>query len=103
MEEIRIAFSKTSPPIEIDFLKICIRPLPGDSIPADLLGLSRVRNYLKISGRCSSPGDRLSLLIVDPNAFRSSSNSLQSIASWGEFDSRMLDFGLLVGFTNIPE
>jgi len=76
MEEIRIVFSRISPPIDIDDLRLFIRPPPGDSIPADLLGQSRVRGELKIIDQYDLPP----LLRVDPNAFRSSSNSLQSIS-----------------------
>ena len=98
MEEIKIVFSRISPPIEIDYLTLYIRPPPGDSIPADLLGQSRVRGELEIIGQYDLPP----LLRVDPNAFRSSSDSLQSI-SFSRLDSRLLDFGFLSGFRNLSE
>jgi len=98
MEEIKIVFSRISPPIEIDYLTLYIRPPPGDSIPADLLGQSRVRGELEIIGQYDLPP----LLRVDPNAFRSSGDSLESI-SFSRLDSRLLDFGFLSGFRNLSE
>lgn len=100
MEEVRIAFSRISPPIDIDDLNLYIRLSTGDSIPADLLGQSRVRGTLGISG--PFPYDVQPLLRVDPNAFRTSSNSLQSIYFNG-LDSRLLDFGFLTGFRSVSE
>jgi len=92
MEEVRIAFSRISPPIDIDALHLYIRSSTGDSIPSDLLGQSRVRGELGISG--PFPYDAQPLLRVDPN--ESSSNSLQSIY-FSYLDSRLLDFSFLAG------
>jgi len=96
MEEVKIAFSRISPPIDIDDFKLYIRQSSGETIPADLLGQNRVTRALMING----PVDTKPLIRVDPNAFRSSINSLQSV-SIIELDSRLLDFGFLVGFQNV--
>lgn len=103
MEEVKIAFSMISPPIVIDRLSLFIRPQLGDSIPADLLGQSQVAGALEIYGD-SGPYFNSSqpLLTVDPNSFRSSSDTLQSI-SFIRFDGRLLDFGFLAGFRNLQE
>ena len=98
MEEIKIVFSRISPPIEIDYLTLHIRPPPGDSIPADLLGQSQVRGELEIIGQYDLPP----LLRVDPNAFRSSIDSLQSI-SFQQMDSSLLDYSFLAEFRNLSK
>ncbi len=98
MRPFQVTFSRISPPIDIDDLKLYIRQSSGETIPADLLGQNRVTRALMING----PVDTKPLIRVDPNAFRSSINSLQSV-SIIELDSRLLDFGFLVGFQNVSE
>lgn len=72
MEQIKYVFSNISP-IDIDELTLDV-PTSGDSIPVDLLGESRVINKMSIRGQYERP-----LLTVDPNAFRSSNNTLQHL------------------------
>ena len=62
------------------------------------MGQSRVRGELEIIGQYDLPP----LLRVDPNAFRSSSDSLQSI-SFQQLDSSLLDYSFLAEFRNLSE
>jgi len=90
MEEVKAVFNKTDSPIDIYDLYLTIR-LSGDFIPADLLGQSKIFGYLKLFGYTYGDGRNQSSVTVDPNAFRSSNNSL-SVLHLANIDQ--LDFQL---------
>ncbi len=99
MEEVKTVFNKTNSPIDIYDLYLTIR-LSGDFIPADLLGQSKIFGYLKLFGYTYGDGRNQSSVTVDPNAFRSSNNSL-SVLHLANIDTSQLDFGFLTGFQNL--
>lgn len=100
MEEVKAVFNnKTDSPIDIYDLHLTIR-LSGDFIPADLLGRSKVFGYLKLFGYTYGDGRNQSSVTVDPNAFRSSNNTL-TVLHLANIDTSQLDFGFLTGFQNV--
>lgn len=70
MDEVKATFNNLTTPFDIQWLDIVPQP-PGDFIPADLLGQSRVR--YSISFGSSGFQFKYPFLSVDPLAFRSSS------------------------------
>lgn len=96
MEEVKAVFNRTIPPIDIFQLSLFIVPPSGDFVPADLLGQSRT-DQLYFYGPLDSP---YPLLSVDPNAFRSSINTLQYIYML-RLNASQLNFDFLVNFEQV--
>jgi len=89
MEAIKSVFGQTE---AIDIRDITIQLIEGNNfIPADLLGQSRITDYLLIDGW------RDALLTIDPDALRSSMDTLQ-ILHLRYLDMTELDFSFLSGF-----
>jgi len=80
-------------------LTLYIQP-SGDTIPEDLLGQSRVTSGLSLQRRPF--GSTFLPLTVDPNAFRSSTNSLQSV-EMKYLDISRLNFNFLEDFDKVRE
>lgn len=91
MADVATAF-QSKPALDIDSLTLNILPA-GDSIPADLLGQSRIIGSLSIGG--------VGILRVDPNAFRASKNLSLSFVSFRDLDTSRMDFDFLIDFPNI--
>jgi len=99
MEDIKSVFTNLTSPISIYQLNLYIQD-SGDSIPADLLGQSQVINALSLQRRPF--GTTYLPLTIDPNAFRSSKTSLQSI-EMKYLDASLLNLNFLEGFQNLRE
>ncbi len=100
MEEVKSMFSSLAP-IYIRQLVLNIRN-PGDFIPADLLGSSRVTLLVIITDASLDDPNTLSLIKIDPNAFRSSNQSLLTL-EMSNFDHSRLNFNFLTDFGGISE
>lgn len=87
LADVAAAF-RTKPALDVSELYLYIRS-EGDSIPADLLGQSRLTGKLEIEGSSKS------LLTVDSNAFRSSRNSSLSDVDLYNLDASRMDFEFL--------
>ncbi len=98
LEEVKSMFNNLSP-IFIYQLILNIRN-PSDFIPADIFGSSRV-TWLKIIDS-SLEDPTLSLIEIDPNAFRSSNQSLNAL-EMSHLDHSRLNFIFLTGFGGISE
>lgn len=99
MKEVKIVFNKTDPPIDFELLSLSPDRSDEDFvIPADLLGHNRVIWKLRLQGNSQS----FQLLKVHPNAFRSSSNTLQNL-DVSSLDASHLNFKFLKGFQNVRE
>lgn len=97
MDDVKTIFSQLASPVDINQLTLYIQS-SGDSIPADLLGQSRVTNMLSLVRPSSSYVN--TTITVDSNAFRSSKDTLQSIKI-KYLDASQLDFNFLEGSTTI--
>jgi len=96
MADVAAAF-QSKPVILLKSLQLTVRS-EGDTIPADLLGQSRFATAGNLMVAAQS---RLyPLLEVDPNAFRSSKNSLGRISIY-ELDAGRIDFNFLTDFTSL--
>jgi len=95
MADVAVVF-QSKPVILLKSLQLTVRS-EGDTIPADLLGQSRFATAGNLRVEASSG---LPILEVDPNAFRSSKNSLGSI-SLVSFDTGRMDFDFLTDFTSL--
>lgn len=100
MADVATAF-QSKPALDIHRLTLGIRP-EGDSIPADLLGKSRITFYLAISlaEKGSTP-----VITIDTDASRSSKNSLQYVSLGdsrdGGLDTSQMDLDFLADFTSV--
>lgn len=95
MDEVKAVFSRTAP-IDILYLYLYVRPT-GDYIPADLLGGSTVSYHLELN---SNSNLNYPLLEVDPNAFRSSKDTLMLFDMWN-LDISLLDLSFLADFQKV--
>lgn len=76
MNEVKIVFNQTDPPIDLELLSLSLDQSEEDFvIPVDLLGHSRVIWKLRLQGNPHS----FQLLRVHPNDFRSSSNTIENL------------------------
>lgn len=92
MSEIRDVFNQT-PPIDISF-SLDLFILPNETyIPANLLGESRLTNFLGLYGPSTS-------LSVDPSAFDSSKDSLQ-LLTLKNIDTGLFNFTFLTDFERL--
>lgn len=97
--KVKIVFNKTDPPINLELLSLSSDRSDEDFvIPADLLGQNRVLWKLRLQGNSQS----FQLLRVHVNAFRSSSNTLQSL-DVSLLDASHLNLIFLKGFQNVKE
>ena len=90
------AVFQSKPALDIGELRLLIRP-ESDSIPTDLLGQSFVTSLLAIYGKSRS------VLIVDPNAFRSSMNSSLSFVDLDNLNTSQMDLNFLSVFPSVDE
>lgn len=97
MTDIKKQFND-SEPINIHYLEVTLQS-GGYFIPADLLGQSRLTDFLNIIG--SSVYPIKPPLAVDPNAFRASRNSTLKYVTITKVQGTLLDFSFLTGFDNI--
>lgn len=96
MEEIKLFFSSLATPLDIEDLSLLFKP-SDFFIPVDFLGESNVTSLSIVgSGNVGS----LTSLIVDPNAFRSSKNTLQYF-SLMYCNTDKLDLQFLKGFQSL--
>jgi len=99
MNEVKIVFNKTDPPIDFELLSLSPDQSEEDFvIQADLLGQSRVIWKLRLQGNSQS----FQFLKVHPNAFRSSSKTLQNHGV-SSLDASHLHFKFLKAFQNVRE
>lgn len=96
MDEVKAVFNRTAP-IDILYLYLYIRP-SGDYIPADLLGESTVSYQLELISNSINPN--YPLLEVDPNAFRSSKDTLMLFQMW-YLDTSLSDLSFLADFQKV--
>ncbi len=96
MEDVKALFSRIAP-FDIEQLYLYIQH-SGDSVPADLLSQSRVKSLLILDG-VKIDNSPVPLLTVDPTAFRSSKDTLESFRM-SHLNTTKIDFGF---FNEIPK
>jgi len=99
MEEVKTIFSNLSSPIDIYGLKLYIQS-PGETIPKDLLGRSRLMYELLIS--TSSIDDSYALVTVDPDAFLPGKDTLRALF-FSKIDMDQMDLKFLASFDRVSE